>query len=714
MKKRGFFLFILVSVFVAGCDTNEPYPAKKKTQEVSVSRTYSLQNRAWLSRKLPKNTLGYIRIPTPWNMWAERKGDVLHEIQSLKEHEQNIQRIKNGLVNVLLKHIPAEAHGLVKAIFEHVSTPLEVGFINDSETMFSPSILVGTTLDGLKFEDIQKALNQLVSLVGMPLKLIDTSSEQGEMLLKIDKHHVAMKFNHDSGKLAVLISAYEPMDRLKKILRSQRTAQELDTVLQLDKEKDPAGLGLQMWFTPSQLFHYLDNILPLEKRQTIQMLGLDKAEYFWFSSGSNNGGGELTIKLIMPESGMRLYIPRVDSVDDLETAGKPKQVFAMAFPTIEQIDEMLKQYVKQNNTGNFEVASYVDGWVDKINQHIGLDLEKFFLAYDQKVIWVDDDAGQWWALKVKNIEEHNLLIKKISDTYQLKSEPKQLNGVEIYSADIRLLDVFESVLKRPLYEDFFLSNFKSHFYWYVEGSYLIIASLPQILADRANGEDKQKLNLWLHGEHAMKWDHTILGFFNEMEASPRQIYHYYLIFLQLLADIGDTEIDMFAMPTVKDMALPDVGGYSIRLDSHLDGISLHVNYKYSVLESLSFFSSYYLYATTVVLMAYAIPAYRDYQLRAELGMKMRAASGAKEYIAKYYFSKKTLPSEKELTQSIEMPNFITYIETDQMLVIDAKSSNFNDGAAVYIKMEVDDVYDAVNFTCTYKNIKSSITPSWCL
>ena len=220
-----------------------------------------------------------------------------------------------------------------------------------------------------------------------------------------------------------------------------------------------------------------------------------------------------------------------------------------------------------------------------------------------------------------------------------------------------------------------------------------------------------KLSDWLDNNQGGHWDSAVLAYGKDVTNMPQSLYHFYLLMLQGLGDMAQVKVDLFALPTAKELNLPDRGRINVVLSSDAEKVSFKVGYEYSLLESvLSAEGGMATIAIVGILAAYAIPAYRDYEVRAQVAAQLAMAGQIKATVSEQWFVNQSFAGsqaalgESDLNYSID--------ETTGVIVIDLADvgSSFEAGDVIYLEPVTDEGY--VEWRCS-SNIKSAYLPAFC-
>ncbi len=654
INKPFLFFFVGLLVFLSACDS------QKQSSETPIVYE-KIYNVAWLREKLPAETLAYLRIPTFWGLFLEAKADVLHPVQKLDAHVSQIEKIKQGFVDTYSNMMPSEAQLPFKTLIKNMSTPLEVAILNATDGSMVPNGLIATTLKDTSTEQLNDLFALISQLSGSQFKVIQALDDQGQGKFMASMMPVFASFNNKSGQLALLTGITASAKQLQALLSQKQHAAELDHIFAFEDSVDVSGKNIEFWLNIAAIYKQNQGMIPASEMQIVKKMGIDKVQYFWAGTGSIQGKSQLTMRLAMPSVGFRNFIPKVNSQIDLPTAGIPRSVWQIALPSAEQI----KKGFDLANSFNPKAEELKQGILEKITQideYLGVTLEQIYAVYGQKLVIITDDSGTWFATKILDHSAHKKILDQLSKAFEAKASVKQLAGVDI-NESIFSTKALENVIigeginvNSPLDQ----LQFLQHSYYQIQGDYIIQAFTPQVLADRSNAINKRPLSSWLNDKQNQNWDSAILAHSVEVKDAPRDIYHTYLNLMVMLGNFADVDVDLFALPTAQQLNLPKSGSYGFSVNSSDDAFSIQISYEYNVLENMSFMGSYFSIASLGVLMAYAIPAYRDYTVRTKIGGKLYSVASEKMMISDYYDQNKTFPNTEFLSEKFNQSDTYLY------------------------------------------------------
>ncbi len=647
-KKICTVLISCLIVVLSACDSSSDHMAKPQKMIIT-----DVENVAWMREKLPANTLAYFRIPNIWHMFFEAKAGVLHQVQKQEEHINLINNIKSGVLDTYSEFIPQQAQLPLKTLLNHMSSPLEVAALIDANGSMTPNIMLATTFKNMKVEGINAFFNNIIQTIGPELQLISPFNAQGQGKLQAAMVPIFASFDDKTGQLLLLAGLSASQAELDIILAQKQHAAELDEVMAFEDSVDQAGKNLEFWLNIQQIYQHNKSFIPPTMMPMLTQFGLDQVEYVWAGTATKNGKSELITRLAMPEVGVRQLMPRVDSQIDLMTAGEPQSVWQFAIPTVDQIQQGFNWALSFDDDPE-KTKKMASDLIAKINEFLGMTITEVFQAYGQKLIIVSDEAGTWFASPIKDKVLHNKVMQKITKAFKAKKRLRKLAGIDINHISYTT-QAFDEVLMPG--DDEMVGLYKLLYtpqsaYYQIEGDYFIQAFTPQVLADRANSTNQIKLSQWLTNQQSLNWDQAIFAYGKEVIYAPRDIYHFYLSVLNVLGYLTNVEVDLFEFPTAQQLNLPEKGRYGFAMESSADALSLKLSYEYSVLENMSLVDGYLTMAVVGIVAAYAVPAYRDYTVRAEVNKKLSMISHDKNMIAQYYAENQSFPAQEDLLSSI--------------------------------------------------------------
>jgi len=696
-------------VFISGCDKSD------KTTDTQIIRNladYDLKNtqKAWLRDHLPNGTVAYLNLPTPWNYLFDAKADAMHGVQSLSAHKEQVEKIKHAIKDNYSQYIPAHYQDLTLLFIDHMVTSLEVAVINHSETAMLPTLAFGTRLKNLSQDDL---LSQFTAALHLADSSIELEQQDDFWAFKAGKFPAYLRYDESSGRLLIFGGLGASKDKMSSLWNEEADDQ-LKTIKMLSNDADPSGLNMKMWLAPARMYQIGGSFVPPEQQQLITEYGFDQLEYLWFGFESSQGQSALAMHMVMPDVGWRLALPKAVDWFDIELAGQPRSVVQLTLPTADQVQSAiehfkLKEKLTENNQKDLK-------GLDKFKETFGFEPLDLLRIYHQQMYWVKDDSGSWIAMKIKDPELNDKIEAKIYEFFSVNPEKKTLANQEIWQAHFSIYhDLLESAENKPADSDKYsqlMGIFKDHVYWYLEDDVFYMSTVPQVLAEKRNHKDPIKLSDWLAHNQGSDWESAILAFGKDVKHMPQDMYHFYLLMLQTLADLAQTNIDLFALPTASELNLPDSGRINLTLSSDAEKVSLKLGYEYSFIEGiLNGEGGMTTVAVVAILASYAIPAYRDYMIRAQVSAQLNLTSGLKVMVSEYWYNHETFEGLAESLDEID--GLVYYIDNESGTItidLDGVTDDFMAGDEVYLEPSITEY--GVEWQC-YSSISSRYLPQSC-
>ncbi len=700
-------LGLIFVVLISGCE-RQATPTERAT---NTSFSFQKHQNTWLRDHLPNETLAYVNLPTPWNYLFDAKADAMHGIQSLPAHQTQIEAIKRGFKDQYFKYLPAQYQDVAGLLLNHMRSSLEVAVINFSASAMFPSVALGTRLQGLTAKELVAILEP--ALQGMDPRIqFEQQGSEPVWSFKLDRFPVLLQFDAGTGRLLIYGGMGANAKRLNT-LWTEQTGEQLQDIQALSEAADPSGLNLKAWVAPAKLYELSKPFLAPKNHEEMVQMGVDQMSYVWLGFESARGQSALAVHVMMPETGWRLMLPRANGWFDVTMASAPRSVFQLSLPTSAQVKQAIEHFKLADKLSDKDRQDMVV--FTQLKEQLGFDFYDIMDAYHQQFYMIKDQSGSWMAMKIKDRALHQRIDEKMAEVLDVKAASQQLAGVDIQHAHVSFYQkLFE--LRQDLPADAakinqFLSIFKEHAYWYVEDDVVYMSSVPQILAEKKRSQQTMTLSNWLVSHQGDNWDSAIFAYGKDVKNLPQDLYHFYLALIQGLGDLAQVEVDLFALPTASELNLPDRGRMNLVLSSDAEKVSLKIGYEYSLLEGIfnaegGLFATY----TVAILAAYAIPAYKDYTIRAKLANEFSHATSLKYALEDHWYENQSFVG---VSEGLELPGLNYSIDEETGIITVSLAGLYDEfvaGDEINFEPIVDGDY--IEWVC-YGTIKYSYLPQSC-
>lgn len=665
IKKTTLMTVIMALVVLTGCD-------QKQSNQASASKTpIKVENASWLRDKLPEKTLAYVRVPTIWNMFFEGNADSLYPAMSHANNQAEVEKLQNALVDTYVSKIPEAYKIHFKLLVKSIDTPLELAITNAVDGSMVPNFIIGTTLKDFSQADLKTLLDSLVAESKNMVRVLEPLSDDGKASLMAQMMPLHLDYDLSSGKLALLVGPTATDQVLESLLAQKQAHASLSHIMEFENSVDQSGKNQQAWVNVKAIYQQNQAMIPPPQKAMMEQMGLADMDFIWYGTAHHSGKGELIFHIQMPDTGLRKLLPRVNEDFDIQTAGTPDFALVLSLPTVEQISQAY-EFIKILNPELQAKDEKIQTGIAKINKYLEIDIADFLRAYGQQVMIVKDDSGLWFAQKIKDDKLNKKVFEVFTNKLAGKTQSKSLSGVSIdetsFSVSAIMKDFMPEGEDLAQMDDMLYGTQK--IYTMQENGYFVWASVPQILADRVNSNNKYSLKTFLQNDLQLNWNQALFAWATESEYVSRNAYHTYLEILSFIGNLAHSDVDLFNFPTAQDLNLPQKGRFGLSLNSSPDFLSLRVSYEHSVLESISGSGGIFAVAMVGIVAAYAIPAYRDYTVRAKVNGKMYQASAIKMYIAESYYANELLPTAEQFVEDMgEFDDFVYSAEDGTITVL---------------------------------------------
>jgi len=663
IKRITLMVSVITLVFLTGCDQEQSKTSANKPH-------IKVENASWLRDKLPEKTLAYIRVPTIWNMFFEANADSLYPALSHASNKTEVTKLQSALFDTYISAIPDNYKTHFNLLVKSITTPLELAITNAVDDSMVPNLLIGTTLKDFTLTDLQLLIDSIVAESQDMVRILNPLSDAGSATLMAQMIPIYLNYDLNTGKLAILAGPTATDKVLINTLSQTQAHDSLNEIMKFENSVDQSGKNQQAWVNVKAIYQQNQAMIPPPQKALMEQMGLADMDFIWYGTAQHSGKGELILHIQMPDTGLRKLLPRVDEDFDIETAGTPAFAFVLSLPTIDQISQAY-ELIKALNPDMQSKDQDIQSILTKTNEFLGMDIADLLRAYGQQVIVVKDDAGLWFAQKVIDKEISQKGYDMLHEKFDGKTQTKSLSGVSIDETSFSVA----AMMKNFMPQDAKLENIDEMFYGVQkiytmqQNEYILWASVPQVLSDRINSNNKKSLKKFLQEDLQLNWNQAFLAWATESEFVSRNAYHSYLEVLSFIGNIAKSDVDLFNFPTAQELNLPKKGRFGMSFNSSPDYLSLRISYEHSILESISGSGGMFAVAMVGILAAYAIPAYNDYTIRAKVIEKMYAVYDEKQMISESFYSTGKFPDSEFISEKFSQSDDFKYNPKNGQIII---------------------------------------------
>ena len=605
------YLAALAVFFMLGCaqdkDGAQPADVEMWEGELPVSEP-------WLRESLPDNALVYARIPDLFGMFATPKGNAFDPALRSSANVENIIAIREGLIANALPELDALIGQNVSTLQKYVRSPIEIA----GTFIPAPTVLFAVTLDIDSNDELSAALSELGVSLLQPLDADNVGQIDGLGM------PVFVRFDAATGQLLGQSGpGANPTAFAKAIEATKRS--EPHRMRVLEGRIDESGQGLFVWMNAQEAMPLMRMFVPMDQMQTMIDLGLEKVAAVGMGWGVADGKGRLAIAADVPSEDDRGFIPYVENDLSAKSVGNPDALFVLSFPTADEFSRLEALALELSTP---EQAAEWERDKAEVVEKTGLTLEQMFGAVGPELLLIFDEAGDYGAVRIRDEKTWNSMLESFAEAMGNGPDEKEVDGRTYYHWG---LSVFTGeLLMRP----------RDHIYWVQDGEFLYFAAIPQVLFDRMAMGPDTVVGDWLTNEQGIDGSSAVMSISSTSRKLPRRLYGFYVEMLNLLADVGQADIDVWSMPTAAQLGLPEEGtiGFTVSLGNPT--LAAEFTFENNPAELLGSMSTV---AVVGILAAIAIPAYEDYTTRAEISEGLSRSAAAKAVVTEYYVENGRFP-----------------------------------------------------------------------
>jgi len=634
----------------------------------------------WLREHLPDQALVYMRIPSIFGLVASPKGNALDVALRSKVNVENVQKIRQGIIDNVLPVIPAMSEPQLRLILEHVRSPIEVS----GTFLPAPASVIAVNVDIDSNEAFVEVLQELGLELAAPLDAENTAQIAGVPM------PLLVKFDAASGLLLLHAGPGANAESFATLL-SAMVRNEPHPMRSMEDQIDESGQGFFVWVSAKEAMPLMQMFVPRETLEELVDLGLEKVSGLAMGWGVANGKGRLAFIADIPSEDDRGFLPYVNNSLDAMSVGEPDGLMVLSIPTVEEFARIEALALESATPEGRE--SWSKGHAT-IKEATGVTFEEMLGSIGPEVLFVFDKAGDYGAVRVRDADLFNKVIVSIAEKTGSAPDERKIGGRSFYHWSIPG-DIGDTDLDQLGDFAWFAELYRrkrDHIYWSQEGEFLYMASVPQALIDRAAMGPDTNIGEWMTRTQHVDAEHAFLSLTTTTQKMPGRLYGFYVEMLQLLADVAETEIDVWSMPTAAQLGLSAQGAAALTINLGDPTIGVELTFENHPAEMLGGMGTV---AVVGVLAAIAIPAYSDYTTRAQVSEGLNLAGGPKAFVTEYLHSNGQFPGAAHAGQFSNYENTGKHVESVTIkpstgaIIIDYKPEVASTGGQIVLTPTVD-------------------------
>jgi len=620
---------ITAALGLAACHKKDEAPAADPKAVAAAQAAIS--SPAWLRQHLPAQTVAYLRLPSPWGMLGGvPNGRPLDAALSTKANLDVVAKLRETLAKDKVL-ADAKVGPVLNLLLGDLRSPLEVALI---DPLGIPSPTTRVVVSGLFSFDSVDAFNQRLASLNAPL-LAAPLDAQGNGKLPSGG---SVRYVVSEHRLWVTQSLQQPsdahtIDDLIATFAKSSAATAPATLGALEAHIDTSGEGLFGWATIRGVGAVAANQAgesPLGKLPTDFA---SKADALAFGSGTVDGHGQFRLVVHAPQARVLQYVTPGSFAPTVKTVGEPHWAVTVALPNAEGYKAF-----EDNLNLDFgpERAKTIRDGLAKMRAAYGFDVADYVKWMGPESIVFADDAGQFYAVRARDLKAWYARIDEMTKAGRWRSGEMTVDDAKVhwlvvpgapYEPDAdhpeqQALVPFMNLMRR----------FGSRMYWVEEGDWIVLAKIPQALADRAAARPDTSLDEWFKG-HAYPGSRVLMGYTATSRDAQRDAYYAYIELLQMMGGVAGADLDIASLPAAHTLGLPEKGVVGAAVEADADTLALSFTYEQSPTELVGQMGSAGAIGTAAILAAIAIPQYQQYVVRSQVSTALAAAYPVKIAVA---------------------------------------------------------------------------------
>lgn len=646
IHRLGLLALVAAFTFIGGCKpATESTTAAAPAPVANVPLT-PVEHVAWLSRRLPPETIGYFRLPLIWDLLSQPRADALNNVKASAVHQEQLASIRQGLSDNLWSELPQPAVAPVRLLLNRLTSPLEVAATLPPDGSPVPNFLIGASLELQQDQTFPELLDELLALHPQ-LRRLSPEDADGVSTILAGPLPVYVHYDAPEQRLRMFTGTSATLSYFTDLLDAEPSA---NPVADWESPRDMAGRGISLWVDIERWWPLLAPLAPPEAQPVLAALAVDQMKSLRVVNVAKDGHGQLRMDLEMPRVGFRQLLPNPAAPIEINTVGAPELLVRLAIPSEAEFSEALEfiRSLVPDSEAFDKGLSEAREWVRK---SFGHDPSLILKALGPQHVSVWDGTGSWSATALGDAAARDEMMAAWAKVSEREVDVRQINGAAYHyvplSSDMyyQLESVDPSEGTEAVAKAFeILGRVSSHIFWTDQGDQMIMAAVPQILVDRDEFEPSFEVGPWLKQVVGVDPDSSILLIAARSDKGARTVYHVYLQLLLALADLADVRIDPFALPTWTDARQGPPGGVAFGIDASESAVSGHITYQSSFLEAMGGTQVIIAGYVAGILAAISIPAYQDYQLRSEVSVVLASMGPARVSVGEALAAGGELPS----------------------------------------------------------------------
>ncbi|WP_369930095.1 pilin [Xanthomonas sp. NCPPB 2632] len=635
---------IVAGLGLAACHRKDEAPTADP--KAIAAAQAAISSPAWLRQHLPAQTVAYVRFHAPWALVGGiPTGRPLDAALSTKANIDAIAKVREAIAKD--KALTDAGIGpALSLLLGDLRSPIEIVLIDPLGIPAPTSRVVATAK--LSFDSVDAFNKQVATLFTTPAIAAPLDAQGNGKLVTGG----AVRYVVAEHRLWITQSMQQPsdsqtLDELIATFGKSTAATAPATLSALEARIDTSGQGLFGWASIRGVGGVAaaqagDN--PLGK---LPADFASKADAVAFGGGTVDGRGQFRMIVHAPQARLLQYIAPRSFAPDFKTVGKPRWAMNFALPGAEgykAFEDNLNLDFGAENAGKVREA------LAKMRQTYGFDVADYTKWLGPESVVFADDAGEFFAIRARDRKAWYARIDEMTKAGRWRSGETTVEDTHVHwlvMPGAPYLAEKESEVSQQVKPYLAIAQrVGTRLYWVEEGDWIVLAKVPQALADRAAGKPDTSIADW-YKDRAYPGVRTLIGFTATSHGAQRDAYYSYLQFLQFVGGIAGRDIDISALPAAHTLGLPSDGVLGAAIETDHDTLGLSLTYEQAPTEFIGRSNAAGSVAGIAIIAAIAVPQYQQYMLRSQVTAALGAAEPAKTAVAARRLASGKFPSSNK-------------------------------------------------------------------
>lgn len=634
---------IVAGLGLAACHKKDEAPAADP-KAVAAAQA-AIASPAWLRQHLTPQTVAYLRFPSLWSIaGGVPNGRPLDAALSVKANLDAVAKVREAIAKDKTL-ADAKVGPALNLLLGDLRSPLEVALIDPLGIPSPTSRVVATA--ALSFDTIDAFNARLAALSPTPLLAAPLDAKGNGKLVSGG----AIRYSVADHRLWITQSLQQPSDggTIDELVATfgKSTAAAPATLTQLEARADTSGEGLFGWATVKGVGGVAAAQAGDSPLGKLPADFASKADAVAFGGGTVDGRGQFRLMVHSPQARALQYIAPRSFAPDFKTVGKPHWAISVALPSAEGYKAFEDNLSLDFGADN---AKKVREALVKMRQTYGFDVADYTKWIGPESIVFADDAGQFFAIRARDLKAWHARIDEMTKAGRWRSGETTIDDADVHwlvmpgAPYLTQGDTPEDEAIKPFMT--LMQRVGSRLYWVEEGDWVVLAKVPQALADRAAGKPDTSIADW-YKDRGYPGARTLVGYTATSHGAQRDAYYTYIEVLQFLGAIAGTDIDITTLPAAHTLGLPDEGVVGAAIEADQDTFAISMTYEQAPTELIGQSGTAGVIGVTAILAAIAVPQYQEYTLRSQVAAALSAAEPVKTAVAEHRLTTGKFPASNK-------------------------------------------------------------------